>query len=69
MEFNPAMAMYVQCDSREEIDRLFDGLADGGTVYMPLGTYGFSARFGFLTDRFGVSWRLNLSEEPAAAAA
>lgn len=69
MEFNPAMAMYVQCESREEIDRLFDGLADGGTVYMPLGTYGFSARFGWLTDRFGVSWRLNLSEETVAAAA
>lgn len=69
LTFNPAMAMYVQCDSREEIDRLFDGLAEGGTVLMPPGTYGFSARFCWVTDRFGVSWRLNLSAEPAAAAA
>jgi 2-polyprenyl-6-methoxyphenol hydroxylase-like FAD-dependent oxidoreductase/predicted 3-demethylubiquinone-9 3-methyltransferase (glyoxalase superfamily) len=69
LAFNPAMAIYVQCGSREEIDRLFDGLADGGTVIMPPGTYGFSARFCWVTDRFGVSWRLNLSAEPAAVAA
>ncbi|MEV0130313.1 FAD-dependent monooxygenase [Dactylosporangium sp. NPDC050688] len=65
LTFNPAMAMYVQCQSEAEIDRLFTALAEGGEVLMPPGTYGFSARFAWVTDRFGVSWRLNLSREPA----
>jgi len=36
-------------------------LAEGGRVLMPLNNYGFSQRFGWLADRFGVSWQLNLA--------
>jgi predicted 3-demethylubiquinone-9 3-methyltransferase (glyoxalase superfamily) len=36
-------------------------LAEGGQVLMPLDDYGFSARFGWLADRFGVSWQLDLA--------
>lgn len=35
-------------------------MAAGGKVLMLLNNYGFSARFGWLNDRFGVSWQLNL---------
>lgn len=35
-------------------------LSEGGGVAMPLDDYGFSARFGWGIDRFGVSWQLNL---------
>jgi hypothetical protein len=42
----------------------------GGTVLMPLGDYGFSARFAWVSDRFGVSWQLNLPHaQPAEAGA
>lgn len=41
-----------------EADRLFDALADGGQVHMPLGQTFFSPRFGMLADRFGVSWMI-----------
>ncbi|RAG87544.1 VOC family protein [Streptacidiphilus pinicola] len=58
--FTPSMSLYVQCDSEEEIDRLYAALADGGQALMPLGSYGFSARFGWVNDRFGVSWQLTL---------
>ncbi|MFF1481276.1 VOC family protein [Streptomyces sp. NPDC058301] len=60
--FSPAMAVYVQCDSDDEFDRVFEGLSEKGEVIMPVGTYGFSAKFAWVNDRFGVSWRINLSE-------
>ncbi|TCP48559.1 putative 3-demethylubiquinone-9 3-methyltransferase (glyoxalase superfamily) [Tamaricihabitans halophyticus] len=59
--FTPAVSLYVQCDTAEEIDRLYAALSEGGGELMPLDSYGFSAKFGWLTDRFGVSWQLNLA--------
>ncbi|HZP54491.1 VOC family protein [Actinocrinis sp.] len=58
--FTPAMSLFVQCDSAEELDRLYGALAKDGQDLMPLGDYGFSKRFGWVNDRFGVSWQLNL---------
>ena len=58
--FTPSMSLYVECDSEEEIERLYDALGDGGQVLMPMDSYGFSAKFGWVNDRFGVSWQLNL---------
>jgi 2-polyprenyl-6-methoxyphenol hydroxylase-like FAD-dependent oxidoreductase/predicted 3-demethylubiquinone-9 3-methyltransferase (glyoxalase superfamily) len=63
LSFNPAVALYVQCRTQDEVERLFTALSDGGEVIMPLGSYGFSASFGWVTDRFGVSWRINLSRD------
>ncbi|WP_144529044.1 VOC family protein [Peribacillus simplex] len=47
-------------DSEEEIDRLYSSLADGGQELMPLGDYSFSKKFGWISDKFGVSWQLTL---------
>jgi predicted 3-demethylubiquinone-9 3-methyltransferase (glyoxalase superfamily) len=58
--FTPAMSLFVDCDGEEEIDRLFAGLSGDGQILMPLGPYPFSRRFGWLSDKFGVSWQLNL---------
>ena len=58
--FTPAISLYVHCANEEEISRLYAALAEHGTELMPLGSYGFSARFGWVNDRFGVSWQLNL---------
>jgi len=58
--FTPAISLFVDCDSEEEISRLAAALMDGGSILMPLGNYGFSRRFAWLSDRFGVSWQLNL---------
>ena len=59
--FTPAMSLFVECESEAELDAAFDRLSDGGKVLMPVGNYGFSSRFGWLSDRFGVSWQLNLA--------
>ena len=58
--FTPSSSTFVDFDTAEELDRVFAILAEGGHTLMPLGHYGFSRRFGWLNDRFGVSWQLNL---------
>jgi predicted 3-demethylubiquinone-9 3-methyltransferase (glyoxalase superfamily) len=59
--FTPSVSLFVECDSEAELDTVFDKLSAKGAVLMPLGDYGFSKRFGWVNDRFGVSWQLNLS--------
>jgi predicted 3-demethylubiquinone-9 3-methyltransferase (glyoxalase superfamily) len=58
--FTPSSSIFVDFDSAAELERVFGTLAAGGQVLMPLNNYGFSKRFGWLNDRFGVSWQLNL---------
>ncbi|WP_017727078.1 VOC family protein [Halalkalibacterium ligniniphilum] len=58
--FTPSFSIYVTCDSEEEIDTLYKKLITEGQALMPLDDYGFSKKFGWLNDRFGVSWQLNL---------
>jgi predicted 3-demethylubiquinone-9 3-methyltransferase (glyoxalase superfamily) len=59
--FTPSFSIWVEAESQEELERLFGSLGDGGAALMPLGEYGFSRRFGWVNDRYGVSWQLNLS--------
>jgi predicted 3-demethylubiquinone-9 3-methyltransferase (glyoxalase superfamily) len=59
--FTPSFSIWIETESEEEIQQLFTALADGGAQLMPLDSYGFSRRFGWLNDRFGVSWQLNLA--------
>lgn len=58
--FTPAMSLFVDCESEEEIQRLSSTLSEGGAELMPLGDYGFSRQFAWVQDRYGVSWQLNL---------
>ncbi|PEB51827.1 hypothetical protein CON65_11975 [Bacillus pseudomycoides] len=60
--FTPSMSLYVNCDTEEEIDEVFNKLVQEGEVLMPLAAYPFSKKFGWLNDKYGVSWQLNLSE-------
>ncbi len=58
--FTPAISLYVSCATEDEIDRLFEKLSQGGTVAMPLTAYPFSDKFGWVADKYGVSWQLSL---------
>ncbi len=60
--FTPAMSLYVTCNTEEEIETAFNKLAEDGAVLMPLGAYPFSKKFGWLNDKYGVSWQLTLAE-------
>ena len=59
--FTPAISIYVKCENENEIDRLFDKLSKNGQVFMPLNKYPFSDKFGWLSDKYGISWQLNLT--------
>lgn len=58
--FTPSFSIFVTCNTEEELDNLYQKLNEGGQALMPLGDYGFSKKFGWLNDSFGVSWQLNL---------
>lgn len=59
--FTPAVSLVVECETEARVDELFTALSDGGATLVPLDAYPFSPRFGWLTDRYGVSWQLTLA--------
>ncbi len=59
-KFTPAISLYVKCETPQEINRLWKKLSVGGTILMPLDKYPFSERFGWLNDKYGLSWQFNL---------
>lgn len=58
--FTPSFSFFVDCSSEEELERIVNVLSKDGSFLMPTGNYGFSQRFAWLNDRFGVSWQINL---------
>lgn len=56
--FTPSISLFVTSRSEDEVAALFAKLADGGEVLMPLDAYPFSRKFGWVNDRFGVSWQV-----------
>lgn len=58
--FTPAVSNFIECENESELEELFSKLSENGEVTMPLNNYGFSQRFGWVIDQFGISWQLNL---------
>ncbi|MGE6260664.1 VOC family protein [Heyndrickxia sporothermodurans] len=56
----PSFSIYLTCET-EEIDGIYEKLMDHGSALMPLEDYSLSKKFGWINDKFGVSWELNLS--------
>ncbi|NCD17248.1 MAG: VOC family protein [Actinobacteria bacterium] len=63
MEFNrgSAVSLSLSGDDASRLHALWDGLADGATVEMPLGPSPWGDSFGMLTDRFGTAWMVNIA--------
>jgi predicted 3-demethylubiquinone-9 3-methyltransferase (glyoxalase superfamily) len=59
-DFTPSFSLFVECAADEELERLAAALGEGGSFLMPVGNYGFSRKFCWLQDRFGISWQINL---------
>lgn len=61
--FNPSVSFAVACETADEVDRYWQQLSAGGSVLMELGSYPFSDRYGWTTDRYGLSWQVSLAPD------
>ena len=59
--FTPSISIFISCDNEDEIAQLYKKLSEHGEIRMPLDTYEFSKQYGWVSDKFGVSWQLNLA--------
>ena len=59
--FTPAVSFFVSCESPEEMDERWRRLSEAGTVMMELDKYPFAEKYGWLQDKYGLSWQLILS--------
>jgi predicted 3-demethylubiquinone-9 3-methyltransferase (glyoxalase superfamily) len=59
---NPSISLFNICETENELTRSWDALTKEGSVLMPLDTYPWSKKYGWVTDKFGVSWQLSLGK-------
>lgn len=57
--FNPSLSYFVVCETMEETDRTWNTLLEGGKILMPYQQYDWSEKYGWLTDRYGLSWQIS----------
>ena len=64
-KFNPSISFQIRCNAKDEVDATWKKLSPGGKVLMPLDAYPFSERFGWLDDKYGLSWQvIHVGESP-----
>ena len=59
VKFGGNFSVSINVESKDEADRIFNGLSAGGNVFMPMGDTFWGAYFGMFTDKFGVNWMVN----------
>ncbi len=64
-KINPSISFFVNCETSEEIDTIWQKLLEGGRVMMGLDKYPWAEKYGWLADKFDVTWQLMLSDLPA----
>lgn len=57
-------SLSIDAESKEEADRLFNSLSDGGTVTMPMASTFWGDYFGSFSDKFGINWMVSFNENP-----
>lgn len=57
------LSLFVESSNEEALAKYFEALSKKGKVLMPLGTYPWSKKFGWVQDQFGVSWQLNVTKQ------
>ncbi|MCK9411478.1 MAG: VOC family protein [Prolixibacteraceae bacterium] len=61
-KISPAISLFVTCGTVEEIDRIWHWLSEGGNAMMPLDKYPWSEKYGWVVDKFGMTWQLMLGD-------
>lgn len=59
---NPSISFFVVCETEQETDHAWAKLSDGGNVLMPLDNYPWSQKYGWIQDKYGVSWQLSFGK-------
>lgn len=59
---NPSISLFVICRTEEEVEKLWENLSPGSQGLLPLDTYDWSPKYGWLQDKFGVNWQLMLEK-------
>ncbi len=57
-KFTPAVSFLVACETKDEVEALWAKLAEGGKPLMELGEYPFSEKYGWMEDKYGLSWQV-----------
>ena len=57
-KFNPSISFHVKCKTKDEVEALWNKLSESGTALMELGAYPWSERYGWLQDKYGLSWQI-----------
>ncbi len=60
-KINPSISFSVQCESINETNDLWNKLIDGGKAMMPIDKYPWSERYGWLQDKFGLTWQISVA--------
>jgi predicted 3-demethylubiquinone-9 3-methyltransferase (glyoxalase superfamily) len=66
-KLNPSISMLVHCNTDEEIQSIWDSLSTGGSALMPLNNYPWSERYGWIKDKYGMTWQLMKGDLPMGA--
>ncbi|HET9057804.1 MAG TPA: VOC family protein [Chitinophagaceae bacterium] len=62
-KINPSISFFINCQTQQETDHLWSNLIDGGKILMPLDEYAWSKRYGWVQDKFGMTWQIMLNNE------
>ncbi len=65
-KITPAISLFVTCETDEEIEQIWNKLAGDGNIMMPLDKYPWSQKYGWVADRYGMTWQLMLGNMPAS---
>ena len=63
-KLNSSISLFTTFDSEPEIDETWNKLSDGGKILMPYQAYPWAKKYGWVEDKYGVSWQLSISEHP-----
>ncbi|MBI1949289.1 MAG: VOC family protein [Deltaproteobacteria bacterium] len=65
---NPSISFFVNVDTAAEADRIFGALLDGGEALMPIDRYPWGERYGWVKDKYGVTWQVMAGRRPPSGA-
>jgi len=66
-KFNPSVSFHLKCRAKGEVDTMWERLSPGGKILMPLDAYPFSERYGWVEDKYGLSWQVIFVGETEAS--